>query len=372
MKTRTKVLIIFMLFFCVVFTSIGYAEMTDSLIVSGNAELTEPQALFITEATLTKGTNARETELAALTLVDSSIVLDSDGTAEMSITVKNNTDEDYGFNAVRYAPSAFSNPNISVKTNLTRKSVDNRGHEEPGTVVAAGASLTFTVTFTHNGSSPVDLSLISLINYEFLPYDSISPDIVDSGVANDALVKFEDVLNNVDDPDSYQKLVDQMAKSEETDRYSPDYIANFDSAHADDKAVIEELFGTDSLKIVLDGVETEVRLIIKKENVTDLFDGDEFTVYITTHSLLRDDADREGFILYSYYASPIYAAVYTADNGSWSMIGDMYTGRGKLNKYSGGSGEGSFDTGTWESTQAYGSAQSGSSIEEVLEANIRN
>ncbi len=370
MKLWTKVLVIFLLSFSVAFCCVGYAALTDMLTINGSVEVNEPEMVYIQEIINISGSTVTPSaEIASYTVVRSSITLgagDSD-TVTMTMRVKNNTDVRYGYNAIRYAQTAYDNANIIVSTNMTRKTVDNRGNvTDDGTVIEPGGIIEFVATFSHKDGNPVNnLSLNSLINYEFLPWDQITAD-VDAGVASDALGQFEDILNGVDDPDSYAKLTDQLARHEETDRYSPDYIANFDSANEMDKQVIEELFGSDSLKVIIDGVETEVRLIIKKENVTDRYAGDEFTVYITTHSL-----EKSGWV--TSYASPIYAAVYVVDDqGEWSMIGDMYTGQGRINGYDGSYfGSGSFDTGTWRSTQAYGSAASGSSIEQVLSANIQ-
>ncbi len=375
MKIRTKVLIGLLLSFSVLFSGIGYAALSDEMNITGTLQASEPEALYITEIKNVLGSVSEPLyEIASYTVVRSSITLGSNSsdTVTMEITVKNNTSEPYGFNAIRYTygDQTFSNSGIEIKTDMVRKIEDPNAEDGySGTKIEPGDTHTFTATFKYKDNVLSAPELISLINYEFLPWDDIIADSApDAGVAGDALDQFEDILNNVDDPNSHQKLLDQMAKHEEADRYSPDYIANFDSANADDKAVIEELFGTDSLKVVIDGVETEVRLIIKQKEVSSTSDGMEFVVFITTHSLQRNDAIVEGSLFNrKYYASPIYAAVFSvSDDGVWGSMGDMYIGRGEINQYNGWPGSGSFDTETWRSTQDYDGAPSGSTIENII------
>lgn len=58
---------------------------------------------------------------------------------------------------------------------------------------------------------------------------------------------------------------------------------------------------------------------------------------------------------------PIY------ETGEWVTIGS-YTGYAEAVAYSGDSGVGSFNTGTWRSTEIYGTARLGSTLQEVVQA----
>ncbi len=372
MKAWTKVLMILILSFSTVFTCVGYAALTDELSITGTVEVSEPEKVYITDILSVTGSTTEPTyEIASYTVVRSSVTLGPGGadTVSMRIRVKNNTDILYGFNAIRYSSSAYDNENIEVNTDMERRSIDENGNEKDGTVIEPGGTIEFTATFSHkSGAASSNLALNSLINYEFLPFDQISPDIVDTGVANDALEQFENILNN---PDTKTSLDNQMQNNGGT-WGSGHYIANFDEATPADKELVEALFGDDKLNMVINGQETSVKLIIKEQDVY----GDsekEYTLYLTTHSLKRADAETESgwFGTTYYYASPVYAVVFTVnEDGTWTQIGDMYTGRGRINDYSGGSGEGSVNTDTWESTQAYGSAAAGSSISQVIRANV--
>ncbi len=373
MKAWAKVLIILLLSFSTVFTCVGYAALTDELSITGTIEVSEPDKVYITDILSVTGSTTEPTyEIASYTVVRSSVTLGSGGadTVNMTIKVKNNTDILYGFNAIRYSSSAYDNANIVVTTDMSHKTVDKKGNVlDEGTVIEPGGTIEFTATFSHkDGVASSDLALNSLVNYEFLPWDQITAD-VDAGVANDVLEQFENILN---DPDMKTELDDQMQNNSSETGY---YIANFDEADAADKALVESLFGNDKLNMIINGEETSIRLIIKEQDVY----GDsqkEYTLYMTTHSLKRADADQEEsggwFGTTSYWASPVYAVVFTVDgDGTWSQLGDMYTGRGEINDYDGwswGGGEGSVNTDTWESTQAYGSAAAGSSISQVIKA----
>ena len=386
-----------MVLFCVTFSflfclmCVGYAQLSDSLVIEGTAEASEPAAVYIVEIVSTTGTVTRA-EVVPYTSVDSDISLGTsdDATVTMRICVKNNTAERYGFNAVRYAPDLYTNSGIAVSTDMTRKTVDKNGNVTAnGTIVEPGQTLEFTATFSYADGYAGNADLSSLINYEFLPWDSISAD-VDLGLAEDVMGKFQDILNNAEIADSCEQLIKQMENNEEADRSQPNYIANFTAAHPDDTAVLETLFGSENMKVTINGVETEVKVMIKHKNVTNAYSGDEMVLYMTTHSLIRDEAtkvttERNFLFTYTYrWAAPIYAAVFAQTqnaNGEtvWVQVGSMYTGEGQINGYDGtpgydkilgvGGGEGSFDTETWISTEAYGSAAVGSDINTVIAAN---
>ncbi len=373
MKVKILVTIVVMMSYAL--SCIGYAAVSDTLEISGEIEADPPEALFITDVKNVNGSTTAPTyEILPYTSVQSSITLGSSGDSAvtMEITVKNNTDVRYGYNAIRYSTAAYDNPNITVETDMSRKTVDKNGNViSEGTVVEPGESFTFTATFKHKDENAAELALNSLINYEFLPYDSISAD-VDAGLAKDVMGHFEDILNNIVKIDgteimSKDYLDNQM--TEDTQGRDDTYIANFTGAKAADKEALAALFG-ENLTMLIDGSEVTVQLIVKREDVTG--DGvDDYTLYMTTHSLLREDAEVEGsWFNRTYYASPVYAAVFQVnDNSEWNMIGEVYAGRGEINSYSGWSGEGSFDTRTWESARAYGTAGVGSSIEQVIAQN---
>ena len=361
----------FSFLFCVM--CVGYAQLSDTLSIAGMADIHEPHEVYISRIISTTGTVHRAQEILNTT-IDSSISLGSGASdiVTMTVEVKNNTSVKYGFNAIRYTGEAYSNAGIAVTTDMRRKTVDNRGNlTDEGTVLEPGQTITFVATFSYLDGKVGSPDLTSLINYEFLPWEHITAD-TDVGLASDVMGRFLEILNNIAAPDSYQQLLDQMAKSEEADRIYDDYIANFDEAYVVDKEVLTSLFGNDMLFVNLNGEEVEVKVMIKQKNVTSDYAGDEMVLYMTTHSLKRADGDRDG--LWSYYASPVYAAVFansTVNNKSeWIRIGDMYHGEGRINGYDGNRfGEGSFDTETWRSTQAYGTAGVGSSINTVIERN---
>ncbi len=369
MKRSLKMLFFTTFSFLFCFMCIGYAQLSDALTINGTASMTEPETLYITEIAGTTG-SVSEAQIVPLTSIDSTLNLGSNPTSvvTMRITVKNNATVPYGFNAIRYISEAYSNPSIRVETDLERKTVDNKGVvQNPEAAIQPGTTHTFTATFSYAGTDTSNPKLTSVINYEFLPWDSITPN-VDAGLAGDVLDQFEDILNNVDNPQSYQMLIDQMAKQAEANRYSDDYVANFTDAYEGDKALLTELFGSDNLSININGEEVRVQVIIKYEDVSSAYEGMEMTLYMTTHSL-----EKSGGWFATSTASPIYASVFSVSEvdgkAVWSQIGQMYTGEGRINGYDGAYfGEGSFDTGSWRSTVAYENAEIGSTIEEVLAA----
>ena len=114
------------------------------------------------------------------------------------------------------------------------------------------------------------------------------------------------------------------------------YISNVRDANDTDKASIEELF-SGNLHININGEQHDVKIMIKRENVTSAYSGDEMTIYMTTDPLT------------SRGKAVVYRCVYVNDNGVWKRDGVMTEGTATVCDYTFGSswGTGSFNTNTW-------------------------
>jgi hypothetical protein len=94
-------------------------------------------------------------------------------------------------------------------------------------------------------------------------------------------------------------------------------------------------------------VDIEVKCMIKNENV-DGVSGSEMVMYMTVHSLKRAETNGTN-------KAPVYAIVFKqGSDGKWNELGDIYNGTATVTTYTGGSGDGSFNTDTWRSvSQSY-------------------
>ncbi|MBQ9112039.1 MAG: hypothetical protein IJY08_00495 [Clostridia bacterium] len=340
MSRWAKVILGIVFSFMVCFLAVGYAQLTDTLSITGSAQASAEESVFVTDAVMTSGSGSgiKWTK----TIVTSTVDLGASASATMRITVYNNTDIVYGYNTYKYAiGDGYDNENIKITPSIAKR-----------TEVAPGESLEFDVVFTYvSGSSATDSSLYSVIDYEFLPLDEIPEDDAEVA-ANGVMERFREILNDTDG--DYKTLTDHMDKGDENNR-NETYVGNVVGATAADIALLEDLFVGD-LHINIGGVDTDVTIMIKREDLT----GDgvaEMTVYMTT-----DDLQLSFWEQWTGAYAPVYVAVFTQDTtGEWIQIGDMFEGEAQIVNYSTGfSGSGSINTDTWRST-------SGQTIEQVVE-----
>lgn len=345
------------------FTSIGYAATSGELEIHGSAEISPPNELFIVEVSQ-NGTNGSFATVNGFssTVVSSKTTLGNSGGAQVTYTIRifNNTDEDYGYNAMIYAlgEGTYDNENIVVTPQIERR-----------TVVNAGGFLSFDVIVTYkNSTQSANNVLNSVIKYEFLPLDEIPEDEGEIAVSG-VLGQFGKILNNgvEGNPDSYGQLLSQMADYRNNDRHNDSYIGNVDGASDNDIALLDGLF-QGQLSLNINGTDTPVTLMIKEEEIDgNTANGDEMTIYMTTHNLKKQNT---GWFAPAEYAS-VYAAVFrkiTLDNGTveWEQVGEMYLGSAEIKQYNGRPGSGSFDTDNWRLLNQDGNRTS-TTIENIIQ-----
>ena len=308
--------------FC--FLCVGYAQVTDILNVVGTAEVTPPASVFITNVSTAGGVAIHG---YSGTVVTSTADLSS-GSQTIEVTVFNNTGEVYGYNLMKYVEGeyTFDNPNIQVTTSMQKK------HE--AWKIEPGGYLTFPVTFSYaDGASTANPVLNSVIEFEFLPFDEI-PDNQEETTVINAMDRFEAILN---DPVEHGKLQEYMNDTS-IDRWSTSYISNVPGANNTDKAAVEGLFAG-NLHIMLDGQQTDVKIMIKRENENNSYSGDEMVIYMTT-----DPLDTRG------KNAVVYRCIYANNNGTWIRISDVQAGTAPVVSYFGISGTGSFNTDKWKAS----------------------
>lgn len=362
MKIWTKAMLGIALSFMICFACLGYAQLTDNLTINGTADSAPPEKVFITAVT-TSGTNGGNATVNSFsdTVVNSMVNLGSsaNGTAKFTVTVYNNTNTVYGYNAMIYTVGEFTydNENIKVEPDIERR-----------TEVAPGEYLTFEVNVSYVDTKNItDTVLNSVITYEFLPLEDIPEDEGEIAVSG-VLEQFKKILNNEvnGNPNSYGQLITQMYDNSNNDRYTPDYIGNVEDASNADKELLENLF-QGQLSLNINGTDTPVTLMIKEKDVDgNTANGDEMTIYMTTDDLQK--SNNSWFSAPEY--APVYAAVFrktTLDDGTlkWVQVGDMYLGSAEIKQYNGYRGSGSFDTDNWRLLNDSG-ARTGNTISDVI------
>lgn len=344
-----------------IFTSLGYAQFSSSLLVSGDVEVQPPNAIFIVGITNVKTSNAtvKTTPINIgypSTKVMSEILFSGrNSSVTFDVLIMNGTAFDQYFDVLEeYAElsgveGSFSYANTDWKTSVSQ-----------GTKIGAGEKLTFTVTLTYTGYNSNQTRRM-LHEFDFV----LDSNDLTEAVSKDVTNKFEDILNNrleedvvytlngnqitIDNEKTYQTVIDNM----ESDR-SGNYIGNLMGSDADDKAILTALF-EGALTFTVGNEEVPITVMIKEKNVYGSTEKD-MVLYITADDL----SARNTYV-------PVYASVFTKNSsGKWEQVGEVFSGEAQTNSYSGWWGSGSFNTESWRSTERYYGVASGSGIDAVI------
>jgi len=320
---------------CIAFCGIGYAMVSTSLEIDGDANATPQTGVFIQQVIIPDGVDLTVKNSPQTTL-SSTLALDNDlsSTATYEIKVYNNSQFEYTFNGAKYMDEAYDNGDIVFEVSGIKK----------GDVIKGGEYLTFSVKFAYGNVQSVNNAILnSVINYEFVPKEEDIPEIV----VSDALGKFKQILNT---PEDYTTLINQMDDS--SDRANNSYIGNVVGAKTEDTNTLNTLFTEGEktyLTLVIGGQQRNITAMIKREDVdgksnTGDGDGNEMTIYMTAENPKNSSS------------VTVFSAVFTKEgDGEWYQLGQMYEGSASTNSYSGSwfASRDSFNTDRWRSTVNY-------------------
>lgn len=355
MRTKLNVLVCIVLSFSFLFISLGYASLSDTLTIQGQAKIDIPSGIYI--ISMERSSSSRldvenSTYLAYSTTLDSSLsktTRNRTGTVTYKLVVFNNTSYEYAYRDVYYQEGLESNNSIgsgiTVSCSLDNASAANKK-------IAPGATKELTVTYTLGTSLSQNTTFRTIVNLRFgINVDSLAQ------AHNVLMEKFAEILNSAS---SYAELTDKINdKFDGNQEWTSNFIGNVDGSHTADSVTMNSLFGG-RLQMVIGDQQQTVTALIKHEPI----DGDdttgdsytvtynngsqqtrvgcEYTIYLTTATL-----DSWSFNSYP----TVYAAVFTRDQGTteWYMKGLLFQGTARVVGYMGEESGGSFDTGTWRS-----------------------
>ena len=329
---------------------IGYAQVTNTLNISGEADAEPQKNVFISNAVITNSASNDKINSYVSTILNSTVDLSDDGTATLNITFYNNSKYVYKFN--RVIETSLDNSGITYSLNNL---VKGQEIQPQGTIQAS-------ITFKYKSGTPANKILNSVLNFEFVPSD----EYVDEFIATGGIDRFEQILNTTIDFDS---LVEQMDKYDDNGRHNSSYVGNVVGSSSADSTLLNSLFtvdGVNYLKLNIGGTDVPVTAMVKREDVDgnsqNGADGAEMTLYLTT----EDPSETSWFDR----SVQVYAAVYTKDtaNSQWYLVGQMYEGEATANNYSGWGSSNSFNTDTWKSTVRYYNQNTGRTIEQLISA----
>ena len=341
------------------FIGLGYAKVSDNLAVKGQANLSVPEGLFITQVKTLSNSNTDKNIVSFFeysTTVQSSVSRkgNSAGTVVYQITVLNNTNYEYAYRGLYYISNQGSNAYISTSNANNKLGVVTNFPE--GKIVGPDETLTFTVTYTIGKNVGSNLNLDTTINYQF----GINVDSIDRA-ADIVHAKFLNILNT---PSTYTQLIDVLDdKFDGEQEWTSNYVGNVGNAVDNDMMTVETLFAG-QLTMMVNGQAQKAWVLIKHENLDGnentgdnytvrynqygdiTYSGCEMTLYLTIDKL--DKANTW---------APVYATVFTCNKdangnvlGDWYKVGDSYYGEANVVGYRGESGgTGSFVTDNWKS-----------------------
>ncbi len=143
------------------FSGIGYAQIADHLLITGEATLEPPKIIYISNATVSSGNAA--IDYYSGTILSSEVNLPtSNSTSTITVTITNNSETTKVFNKVQYVDEAYSNANITFQL-----SGISTGTALPHAASGENNTITFDITFKHTGGEFTDGSLSSILLFEF-------------------------------------------------------------------------------------------------------------------------------------------------------------------------------------------------------------
>ncbi|MBR6680446.1 MAG: hypothetical protein IKL59_04215 [Clostridia bacterium] len=396
MTKTVKIIFAIALSFAFVFMAFGYASLTDDLSIEGSGQLVPKEGFFISDVVQASGSGGSFDEQACMfvdTTVNSTVNVGQNETVILDITVFNNTDVEYGYDAVMRPASDGQNYVYTNEGIIFRLHGLKRPHTVDGvmdndvTRIAVGATYTFQIEFYHDPdyTGTVQTGLQSVLNFIFKPFEEIDPDQSTAPIEG-ALDQFASILNNGTD---YNALTNEMANNYGggllDSANTLTYVGNVAGSKEDDTETLEKLFNG-QLRINLDGKDTDVTVMIKRENVDGntttgdhytysdwrgretTVSGCEMTLYMTS-AQYKDESGK--YILQNGDTVTVYAVVFTRQaTGEWYQLGDMYKGQTTVNGYEAPwyTGSGSFNTDNWRSSETYYNVGSGATIEAITSA----
>lgn len=377
--------------FIFVFMVIGYASVADTLLVEGNATLEYDGVVITHVEVVSNGSNATSNVKNILhTNIDSTIYASQSAqtVVKYAITVHNFSETiSYNYMGIvlgdEYDNSLYKNGTLEVATTYMKDGVEVE--YTTGSPIGVGETVTFYATYTVPTSAVSGGSIRTFMNYKY----GVGLNSAGDFASQKALEQFEKILNSEAYLTQQQReafaeaigdhgygfffnkvkyrdvLLDPTNKNYKEnvtlfevlswilDGYSAsgDYVGNVSGSSQYDKDTLAELFdGNLTLSTVDENgneVEIEVKCMIKNENV-DGVSGSEMVMYMTVHSLKRAETNGTN-------KAPVYAIVFKqGSDGKWNDLGDIYNGTATVTTYTGGNGDGSFNTDTWRSvSQSY-------------------
>jgi len=278
---------------------------------------------------------------------------------QIDVTLNKNTNSTAVFEVTFYnntSASFYYNKTETVSSNNTTIDYTVSGIESKDEILPYSFK-TVQVTFAYIGNNTSAPSASFALHFNFVVDKNSITDVV----AQTALDRFNDILNNKAFENSYAYLVNSMDSRSGLNKASAiTYIGNVSGSNSADSQAIKTLFGDEFMSMDLDGdgKAEPITMMIKRENL----DGNTSTGDSYTYESWGRETTVHGveMTLYITAENPedvsnpvVYAAVFTKAAGSdtWTLLLPLTKGSAKSNNYSGFGSANSFNTDTWKSVE---------------------
>lgn len=291
---------------------------------------------------------------------DLNLQSNSSSSVSVAVTFYNNTDISYYYNETQVVSWDNDKIGLAVSGIVQKDEIPSKTYK------------TINITFAYNADDVSAVALSSILHFNFV----IDKDSIGGIVAQTAVDRFRDILNNKAMDNSYSTLISAMDSRSGWNKGSViTYIGNVSGSTSADSLVIENLFGDEFMSMDLDGdgYAEPITMMIKRENLDNdtstgvsytysstwggqtSVHGVEMTIYITSENL--DNVSSGQTVV-------VYAASFTklSDASEWTELVPLTKGTAKANNYSGYGSANSFNTDTWVS-------DNGKTMEELAMAN---
>lgn len=382
-----KILIAIGLVICLSLSAIGYAEITDTLSVTGSAQvLKQPKIIdymYVSEASVNNGSEGDRiaymdgsndyTNQFGYFICELDFSTSRTKTVELTLTNKSSArlayyKYDITVNMGEGTVSSSSVSGLKVLPNDDYPDLEGGFNEETSIVGVPEDKLNSTNEYVigQGDSIPASISISSdsaeILNitvrfFYASPSEADKKKLEGDATINAASDKLEAVLNSeAGAPKNYDQIIQQMKDAS----YQDNYVGNVIGASTSDTAFVKAIFGDTLQSVSIGGGESKpCTVMIKKKNVTGTYAGDEFVLFLTADNPSNPESPTTESWFGDYIL--VSAIVYVkGTDGKWVRYGGIYTGEARVNNYTGGLGaSNSFNTETW---RAYG-AQSFSTVE---------
>lgn len=318
--------------------------------------------LYITEVSVVSGaySNAIVSKTGDLNIsADLTLNTNPSSSVKLAVTFYNSTDVSYYYNKTEEVIWDNNTIGYTVTEIQQKDAIESKTYK------------TVYVDIAYIGNDVNNRSLLAELHFNFV----VDKESIGGIVAQTAIDRFKDILNNIAFENSYSTLTNAMDNRSGFNKGSAvTYIGNVSGSSSEDSQVIETLFSQEFMSMDLDGNGNPepITMMIKRENLdNDITTGDDYTytswgreytvegvemtLYITSENLDNVSSGK---------AVVVYAASFTklSDSTEWTEIVPLTKGVANANNYSGYGSANSFNTDTWIS-------DNGKTIKELATAN---